>query len=162
MKFIIDVQTGEVKVGRHKAILESRAIGSCIAVVAFDALNKIGGLAHIMLPGKPALDYASKKSKYAAHALDELIFRMGELGTQKNNIETCLLGAGNVLERADDTICSANINSVTTLLREHAIKVQAQSLGGTQRRSVSFDVGSGNVFYSEGNSRHKFFYSFME
>ncbi|MFA5119377.1 MAG: chemotaxis protein CheD [Candidatus Omnitrophota bacterium] len=162
MKFIIDVQTGEVKVGRRRVILESRAIGSCIAVIAFDALNMIGGLAHIMLPGKPAFDYVSKKSKYAAHALDELIFRMGKLGTRKDNIETCLLGAGNVLERTDDTICSANINSVTTLLREHAIRIQAQSLGGTQRRSVSFDVGSGNVFYSQGNSRHQFFYSFTQ
>jgi len=161
MKFIIDVQTGEVKVGGPRVILESKAIGSCIAVVAFDMLNKIGGLAHIMLPGKSGFNHASDKNRYAAHALDELIFRMGKLGTEKENIETCLLGAGNVLERADDTICSANINSVITLLREHAIKIQAQSLGGTQRRGVSFDVGSGNVFYSEGNSRNKFFYSFI-
>ena len=51
MKKVIDVQIGEVKAGRGKLMVQSKAIGSCIAIVAYDGTKNIGALAHIMLPG---------------------------------------------------------------------------------------------------------------
>lgn len=52
MRETIDVQTGEVKASRQNIVLCSKAIGSCIAVVAYDSAKKIGALAHVMLPGR--------------------------------------------------------------------------------------------------------------
>ncbi|MBI4669600.1 MAG: hypothetical protein HY747_10555, partial [Elusimicrobia bacterium] len=37
-------------VGR-KAILRADAIGSCIAVAAYDSKKRVGAMAHVMLPG---------------------------------------------------------------------------------------------------------------
>jgi chemotaxis protein CheD len=152
MKKVIDVQIGHVKVRQGKIVLESRAIGSCIAIVAYDAANGIGALAHVMLPGRaPADKKTSEKTKYAANAIDAIVSRMARLGSRNDDIEVALVGGANVLNKKDDTICKDNIESVLELLEKKRLKVRAQSLGGTNRRNVFFDIGRGIVSCSEGN-----------
>ena len=62
-----------------------------------------------------------------------------------------LVGGGNVLNRADDTICEDNIKSTLRILKEKGLKVRARALGGTGRKSVSLDIERGTVCYTEGN-----------
>ena len=156
MKNIIDVQMGQVKTAKGKVILQSKAIGSCIAIVAYDPTRNIGSLAHVMLPGKaPAGKEPSEKTKYAADAIDTMLSNLSRLGSTRDDLEMTLIGAGNVLNRADHTICKDNIESTLQLLSEKHLKVKAQELGGTNRRSVSLDVECGIVSYSEGNGAQK-------
>ena len=149
---VSDVQIGQVKAGRGKVILQSKAIGSCVAIVAYDATKHIGALAHIMLPGRaPTKKKREERTKYAANAIDAIVSRMSKLGSKKDNIEAALVGGGNILNREDDTICNANIESTLELLAKKGLKVTAQAVGGTVRRSVSLDVESGKMFYTEGH-----------
>ncbi len=152
MKNIIDVQIGKVKTAEGKVILQSKAIGSCIAIIAYDPTRNIGSLAHVMLPGKaPADKEPSEKTKYAADAIDAMLSSLSHLGSKNDDLELTLIGAGNVLNRADDTICKDNIESTLQLLREKGLKLRARALGGTERRSVSLDVERGTVSYAEGD-----------
>ena len=48
----IDVLTGGIAARKNTGIIRVSALGSCIAVIMHDKKNKIGGIAHIMLPGK--------------------------------------------------------------------------------------------------------------
>lgn len=155
MKEIIDVQIGQVETGVGKVILQSKAIGSCIAIVAYDAVKKIGALAHVMLPGSAPSKKTIEKTKYAANAIDATVEKMSHLGSQKDDIEVALVGGGNILNREDDTICKANIESVLGLLGKKGLRVRAQAVGGTDRRSVSLDVESGKIFYTEGEGNEK-------
>ncbi len=152
MEEIIDVNTGEVRTARNKTTLRAMAIGSCIVITAYDHNNKAGAMAHIMLPGS-APEKESQKSKYAAEAVDELIKQMVRAGT--SDIEVCLVGASDILQKDDDSICEANIESVTELLKEKDIPVMASALGGTKRRTVRLDVETGTVTYSEGDGKEK-------
>jgi chemotaxis protein CheD len=152
---VIDIQTGQVKAGRGKVILQSRAIGSCIAIVAYDATKNVGALAHIMLPGRAPARKEFEKTKYAADAIDAILNKMTVLDSKKDDIEVFLIGGGNVLNREDDTICKDNIESVLKLLSEKQLKVRAQAVGGTARRSVSLDVEHGIVSYAEGDGGEK-------
>ena len=152
MKKVIDVQIGEVKAGRGKLILQSKAIGSCVVIIAYDARRNIGSLAHFMLPGRAPAKKTIEKTKYAADAIDAIVSRMARLGSKKDDIEAVLVGGGNILNREDDTICQANIESATQILKEKNIPVRAQAVGGTARRSVALGVERGIVSYSEGNS----------
>lgn len=140
---------------RGKVILQSKAIGSCIAIVAYDATKPIGALAHVMLPGGAPAKKAVEKTKYAANAIDAIVSRMSKLGSKKDDIEVALVGGGNILNRKDDTICQANIESALQLLEEKHLKVASQAVGGTVRRSVSLDVERGIVSYTEGNGSEK-------
>ena len=152
MKEIVDVQIGEVKTAKKDVILKSKAIGSCVAVIAYDAKKSIGGMAHIMLPGAAPVDKKQQeKTKYAANAIDALVEQMAELGSNNGDIEVTLVGGGNVLNRPDDTICRDNIRSTLEFLTKYDLAVKVQAIGGTSRRSVSLDVKGGVVFYTEGN-----------
>jgi len=152
MRKIIDVQIGEVKAGQGKVILNSKAIGSCVAIAAYDRERKTGALAHVMLPGRaPQGKEGEEKTKYAADAIDLIIEEMGKYGSRKENIEVVLVGGGNVLNREDDTICKENIESVEGLLNERGLKARAKSVGGTSRRSIYMDVEHGVVSYTKGD-----------
>ena len=153
---VVDIQIGQVKTGRGKVILQSSAIGSCIAIVAYDATKHIGVLAHIMLPGRaPPRKKCEERTKYAANAIDTIVSKMSKLGSKKDDIEVVLVGGGNILQREDDTICNANIESTLELLANKGLKVTAKAVGGTARRSVSLDVEHGIVSYAEGNGGEK-------
>ena len=152
MKEIVDVQIGEVRAERRKVILQSKAIGSCIAIVAYDAAKNIGAIAHVMLPGSaPASKNPGEKTKYAANAIDAMVGQMAELGSKSDDIEVALVGGGNILNREDDTICKDNIESALELLEKKRLKVKAQAVGGTNRRSVSLDVEHGIISYTKGD-----------
>lgn len=154
MKTIIDINTGEVKVAKEPVMLRSIAIGSCIVVAAMNFERKIGAMAHIMLPGK-AESKAAIKTRYAVDAIDELIRMMN--GSEHNtiDIEACLVGAGNILKKPDDTICQANISSATQILKEKDIPVRASVLGGTERKSVFMDIEKGRISFTRGNDGEK-------
>ena len=80
---------------------------------------------------------------------------MTRTGANQCELEVCLVGAGNVLKKQDDTICKGNIESTTELLKKKHIPVRAAALGGTERKGVSLDVESGSIYYTEGDSREK-------
>jgi chemotaxis receptor (MCP) glutamine deamidase CheD len=149
MDNIIDVDTGDVKCGVANSKLRSVAIGSCIAIAAYNLNKKTCALAHVMLPGK-APEKSVTKTKYAEDAINKLIEFVNGSASNVRDIEVCLVGAGNVLEKEDDTICGANINSVTKILKKKRIPVRASSLGGIVRRSIVMDVDSPCVCFSEG------------
>jgi len=154
MKEIVDVNTGEVKLSREKIMLRSIAIGSCVVIAAYDSNNRAGAMAHVMLPGS-APEKDTGKTRYAENAVDELVNRMTQAGTNKDDIEVCLVGGGNVLKKQDDTICKDNIESTTQILEERRIPIRATVLGGTERKSVFLDVESGSISYTHGDGKKK-------
>jgi len=151
---VIDVNTGEVKVGKVDVVLRSIAIGSCIVIAAYDGRNKTGGMAHIMLPGE-APEKESEKTKYAYNAVEMLINLMIQKGSKIEDIEVCLVGGGNVLKKKRDSICKDNIDSTTALLAEKQIPVRKTVLGGTTRKGIFLDVENGIFTYTEGNGPEK-------
>lgn len=154
MKEVIELYTGEVKLGSGETILWSVAIGSCIVVAAYDSNKSIDAMAHIMLPGS-APGQSLEKTKYATDAIEEMLNQMLEAESNVNDIEACLVGAGNVLQKEDDAICEDNIKSITTILAEKNIPVRASALGGTKRKSVFLNVQNGCISYTEGDEEEK-------
>jgi len=152
MQEIVDVQIGQVKAGQGEKLLRSNAIGSCIAIAAYDAAKKNGALAHIMLPGAaPENKKAEEKTKYAANAINEIISQMATLGSKADDIEVALVGGANVLNKKDDTICSDNIESVLEILTQKNLKIKAKAVGGNKRRSIFLDIEKGIINYTEGD-----------
>ena len=154
MKEVIDVNTGELAVHRGRFVLRAIAIGSCVVVAAYDLKSKIAGMVHIMLPGH-APEKSSEKVKYAADGIEQMMSRMTKSGSNTDDIEVCLVGAGNVLQKEDDTVCAANIESVTKILSEKSIPVRASVLGGTKRKSIFLDCETGSISYTEGDGQEQ-------
>ena len=155
MKSIIDVNTGEVQVSDRGDILRSLAIGSCIVVAAYDSKKRVAGMAHIMLPGR-APKKELQKNKYAVNAIANMLEMMAKAGSRSKDIEACLVGAGNVLQKPDETICKDNIQSVIRSLIHEGVTIVGSVLGGTKRKGISLDAEAGKITYSEGDSKEKF------
>ena len=156
MEEIISVQVGKVKAAAGDGILKANALGSCIAVAAFDPVENIGAMAHVMLPGKaPEKKDNIEKTKYAVNAIETILEKMIAMGSNTDNIKAALVGGGNVLHRDDDSICRDNIESVTRFIKEKKINVVSKVLGGFERKSAILDVQRGTISYTEGNSGEK-------
>jgi chemotaxis protein CheD len=149
MKKTIDVNTGELAVAGDDTLLRSTAIGSCIVIIACDRNTRTGALAHVMLPGRAPRN-ETEKTKYAVDAITLMLERLKDRSVDTRKLVVCLVGAGNVLERDDDTICRDNAASVRSFLAERSIRVCASVLGGTTRKAVTLDVETGNLYCSQG------------
>lgn len=153
------VATGEVKCARAEGMLESIAIGSCVVVCAYDPVRAIGVMAHVMLPGTAPANETDLTTKYAHNALDRLFQLMHEYNCHMCNIEVCLIGAANVLERNDDLTARKNLDSILAFLHKKDIPVVAQSVGGVIRRSARLDIHTGNVFCRIGDDEEQLLWS---
>ena len=151
------VTTGQIATGSTKGVLTSSPLGSCVAVVAYDKTTKIGGLAHVMLPGKSS---KGNNNKYAENAITNLISELKILGATKKNIEICLVGGANVLRKKNDKIAGQLIISVYNILKINKLKVTKSSLGGYERRTAILNLSSGIVNFTVGNSIENELYQF--
>jgi chemotaxis protein CheD len=152
VKDIIDVNTGRVKVA-DSGVLRAVALGSCIAVAAYDRVKRIAGIAHVMLPNR-APAKCEEKNKYAFDAIESLLEMMSP--ADLDDLDVCLVGAGNVLKKPDDTICDSNTRSVNVFLAERGIAVRASVLGGVRRKSVFMDIASGQITYTVGDGQEQY------
>ncbi len=147
----IDVDTGEYYVSTEPVILRSIALGSCVAFLVYDRTRKIGGLAHIMLPGKAPT--TNKTTKYAENSIDILLETVQHLGASINDLEIFVVGGANILQDGD--IPDKIIDSVLGYIVKLNLEIKYMRVGGIQRRSVLLDVTSGQVFFTEGNNTTK-------
>lgn len=149
MSRYVDVETGAVRAAVGSGVIKSSGIGSCVAVVAYDPLRSIGGIAHVMLPGDcPDVEHP-RPFRYCPQALEELFLQLEELGAVESDLVLCLAGGANVLRRKNCTIGLENIRSVRKYLADRDIPVQSESLGGYIWRSIRLDLENGEIFCRE-------------
>ena len=147
------VNTGKVSSGGIDTILNSGAIGSCIAIIGIDSKRKVGAMAHVMLPGKSPSKDLLHTTRYADNAIEEMLNQLNKRGIIKENITICLVGGANVLKREKDTIGKDNLDSIERILQGKQIKIKERSIGGFERRTVLFDIERGCIYYTVGDSK---------
>lgn len=154
------VATGCLVTGSKNGLIHSTPLGSCIAVVAYDKTTKIGGIAHIMLPGKAPTNKNGDENKYATNAIENLLFELNKLGVTNTNIEFCLVGGANVLRKENDTIAEKLTTSIIGICEQKKLKIRKTSLGGYERRTAKLDLNSGIVNFTIGDSIENKLYQF--
>lgn len=126
--------------------LVTSGIGSCIAVFLHDRTNKIGGLAHIMLPRSKGEGEAAS-GKYADTAIDALIRLMERNGALHNGLTAKIAGGSSMFaairQTAAITVGKDNIESVKQLLADRNIRIAAGDTGGSYGRAVACDPETG-------------------
>lgn len=147
----INVGIGDLTINKAPFILETRGLGSCVGVTLYDKQNRIGALAHIMLPCfssavKENLN-DNMKFRYADYALPYMLDRMIFMGSDKRNIEAKIIGGASMFRRKSSTlnIGEKNVDAVRKFLKDNFIKVRAEEVGGDMGRTIFFDLNSGVV-----------------
>ena len=83
MKKSFSIHIGGFHASRNPAVIET-LLGSCVAVCLYDPVARIGGMNHILLPGKADLKHFDNVARYAINAMELLINRVMTLGGKRS------------------------------------------------------------------------------
>ena len=149
------VDLGEIKVVDNKAtVFTVPNVGTSLVVIIYDHQNKIGGLAHIVLPESSLSTTPfgeQMPGKYADVAVPRLMESFSELGGQKRGSIVRIVGgaqlfnfgggAGNLLN-----IGARNATAVRTAMSKQGLAIDKADTGGNKSRALRFILATGQVY----------------
>jgi chemotaxis protein CheD len=129
-------------------LLVTLGLGSCVAILLWDETARVGGLAHVLLPGPELSRDASNPAKFPCTALPLLVRQMREAGAGETLTARLVGGASmfrSLLATAGVNVGERNVIAARAALSAAGIPVAAEDVGGRHGRSVRFDVATGAV-----------------
>jgi chemotaxis protein CheD len=148
---VVSVAIGQWKVAAAPVKVRT-LLGSCVGVVLYDRVAKVGGIAHIVLPlSRGVPDHPGKYANTAIPALISDLYR--KVGNNvRARLTAKLVGGANMFqmelslrESSGLNIGQKNQEAIEQILAELTIPVLARDLGGTAGRRLTLDTVSGIV-----------------
>ena len=135
---------GAISIASKPSIV-STVLGSCVSVCLWDPKLKIGGINHYMLPHWNGNGLATPR--YGNIAIDKLVEGMMNAGSSKKNIVAKVFGGAKVLKPKTHifNIGQQNIDLAISELKNHGIRIVAESIGGTVGRKIVYFSHTGEV-----------------
>jgi len=159
----IQVRVGEWKLGKGAVRLKSYGLGSCVGLVLWDSKNKIGAMAHILLPGPDNQTPRHPGAKFASSAVKNLVEQMSKNGAETKELIAKLVGGANMFpgkfnpeqEIIGKNIGERNLRAVKKALKELQIPILAEEVGGERGRTIEFYPQTGKVVIYKSNGEVK-------
>lgn len=153
----IEIHIAELVAGDEDCIITTSGVGSCVVVVLYDRLSRIGGMAHTILPRKRIEEetplYRRDNdgrvfAKYVDQAILILLDEIKALGGNKEHLVAKLVGGAHMfvlLEGDKHGIGWENTEVAREELSRLNIPIETEVIGGTVGRNVRFDCSTGIV-----------------
>lgn len=148
------VELGEIKVTDQKAtVLVIPNIGTAVAVVIYDVQNKVGGVAHIVLPESSLANahHEQLPGKYANLAIPKLLELYHEAGGQKRSTVVRMVGGaqlfnfggggGNILN-----IGARNATAIRASMSKLGFPIEKADTGGNKGKALRFVITTGQLY----------------
>ena len=165
-KDILLARLGEIHVARKAPTLGCHGLGSCIGLMAYDSLTKVGGVAHVVLPDGTGRKDLDLPGRYMNIAIPTMIDELVGAGAGRVRLKFVAVGGANVFKfgagapNLNLSIGDRNIQAMRDGLAALNFRLEAELLGGTQATSTQLCLGTGQVFVACGsremNLLHKF------
>ncbi|RJO64830.1 MAG: chemotaxis protein CheD [Myxococcales bacterium] len=145
----VTIDISDLKVSDDpNAVLITYALGSCIAVIVYDAVKHVGGMIHYMLPlSNTAPDKAqTKPAMFADTGVPLLFLKLYEYGCRKQDLVVKIAGGGKLYE--DHGVFDIGKRNYTVLRKifwKNDIIIAAEDVGGAKSRTAKLYVGNGLV-----------------
>jgi chemotaxis protein CheD len=144
-KDIVTVGVGDLKIAKSPKIIKT-SLGSCMGVVLYDSINKIGGLLHLMLPKRNDRD--GKLSKYADTGIPLLVDLMVNQANSNRRTLTAKIFGGATMFNVNSAlfdIGKSNAAETKRILEKMNIRIVATKTGGRKGLQISLDTKTGIV-----------------
>ena len=142
------VKIADFKIAKAPQILITSGLGSCIGLSLYDKKEKVGGLAHIMLP-KSSGDVVDKfYPRYADTAIKLILSDLHVHGCKKENMIAKVAGGACMfpsLKKDNKSIGDRNVDSVMEIMQTLNIPVESSDTGGDYGRSIEFHTLTGGM-----------------
>ncbi len=143
------IGVGDMSVSNNPTItLSTYALGSCVGVVAYDPVVKVGGLLHLMLPeSKLSPEKAAAQPAMFADTGLPMMFRAFQgMKGELSRTRLFIAGGASVLCMNDTfKIGERNLRATADYLSRLGLRVQHSAVGGTTNRTVHLNIGTGAV-----------------
>jgi chemotaxis protein CheD len=143
------VRVADLRIGVADDVLVTVGLGSCVAIVLYDAEARVGGLAHTLLPS-PALARADNNpAKFPQSAVPRLIELMQADGACRDRITGRLAGGASMFAALAPPgtvqMGERNLVAARQALNAHNVPLVGEAVGGDFGRTVRLRVGDGRV-----------------
>ena len=133
----------------ESGMISTIGLGSCVAIVLYDARAHVGGMAHVLLPNEAMSRDRSNPAKFPSSAVPLLVSEMQLLGARVERIRAKIVGGasmfGNLIPSGGINIGERNIAAVRGVLSEAKIPIIAEDVGADHGRSVYLHLDDGRV-----------------
>lgn len=145
----LTIGVADMKVSNDPNVsLITYALGSCIALIAYDPALKLGGLLHLQLPESQGYQVQSQENpyKFADTGIAALLDTLLSAGASKNRLVIGVFGGANMLQDEQFfQIGIRNTRAAKKILWQHALFIKHEDVGGTSNRTVSIDLATGQI-----------------
>ena len=144
---MIVVGMADLNAVRSPGALTTLGLGSCVGIALYDPINKVAGLAHIMLPDSTQIQNNGNAAKFADTATISLIRQMRRLGARKEVMTAKIAGGAQMFDfhTANDAlrIGDRNVEASLKFLGIQGIPVIARDTGLNYGRTVELYAEDG-------------------
>jgi chemotaxis protein CheD len=143
------VKVADFAVGKNgDTVIATVGLGSCVAIVLYDAITRVGALAHVLLPNESMARDKANRAKFPAAAVPLLLGEMKGLGSS-GGIKARLIGGasmfGSLIPSGGVNIGERNVVASRAALAAAGVPLLAEDVGGDYGRSVYFHLADGRI-----------------
>ncbi len=139
---IYTIGVAEQKVAQSPDKLVTLGLGSCIGLVLYDPVAKIGGMVHIMLPTASIRSEVTNRFKFADTAITDMIELVTKAGASRQRLRAKFAGGAHMFHTTGAVdimnVGQRNIAMCHKILGENRIVIDGEDTGGSSGRSIEF------------------------
>ena len=143
------VKVADWAVEKGDGVLVTLGLGSCVAIMLHDPVARVGGMAHVLLPSKSLSRDQDNPAKFPETAVPFLIHRLVAAGAERHRLVAKLAGGASMFAQlmtpGTVQMGERNIAAARAALRDVAIPIVGEAVGGERGRSVRFHAVDGRV-----------------
>lgn len=148
-------------VGIAEMIISDRAgdqliapnLGSCLGIVAYDAVRKHGGMIHCLLPmsGSDPEKAKSHPCMYVDSGVTLMFNSLVQRGSKLSDLRISVAGGSQINDaQGVFNIGKKNYTIFRKILWKNSLLIAAEDVGGSVPRTVTLEIASGEVWLRVG------------
>jgi len=134
-------------------LITTIGLGSCVAIVLYDPVARVGGLAHVLLPEESMSRDRTNPAKFPATAVPLVLEQMQKLGALPGRVRAKIAGGASMFSNFSSSnggggginIGERNVAAVREALAARRIEIVGEDTGSDHGRSVYFYLTDGRV-----------------
>ncbi|MCK5541190.1 MAG: chemotaxis protein CheD [Desulfobacterales bacterium] len=155
MKQIVGV--ADMKVSNNPAdSIMTYSLGSCIGLVIYDSIAKVGGILHYMLPESGIDKIKAQKNPYmfADTGIPRLFKGAYKFDAKKSRMKICVFGGAQILDQSGFfNIGNRNYMALKKVFFKNKVIIDTEQVGGAANRTIRLEIKSGDVFVKTSGSK---------
>lgn len=157
--------TRKVMMGRYKTAsapdkMETIALGSCVGITLYDKEEKVGALAHVMLPSWKRVANNENRERFADSVIELMVKDLSDSGAGIQDLTAKIFGGARMFghitgSKGAFNIGDSNVTAVRNELARVGVPIAVERVGGCKGRTITFDLSDGSVMVRDSNGNEE-------